>query len=83
MTKQPKALRLAVILELRRMDIDAYAKTDLDAAAELRRLHEVNVELLAALKALNDGCRDHRCTGLLLGLDLARIAIAKATGETE
>ena len=35
-------------------------------------------ELLAALKALDRGCRDPRCIGVLHGLDLARTAIAKA-----
>ncbi len=37
-------------------------------------------ELLAALKALDRGCRDPRCIGVLHGLDLARTAIAKAEG---
>ena len=35
-------------------------------------------ELLVALKALDRGCRDPRCIGVLHGLDLARTAIAKA-----
>jgi hypothetical protein len=43
---QPKALALADILD--RSVLQAHA----DAAAELRRLHEANQELLAALKAL-------------------------------
>ena len=38
MTKQPDALRLAFLVE--------------NAPAELRRLHEVNVELIAALNGL-------------------------------
>ena len=37
-------------------------------------------ELLVALKALDRGCRDPRCIGVLHGLDLARTAIAKAEG---
>lgn len=37
-------------------------------------------ELLAALKALDRGCRDPHCIGVLHGLDLARAAIAKAEG---
>ena len=41
MTKQPEALRLALRLE--------YAGQN-EAATELRRLHESNTELLAALK---------------------------------
>ena len=43
---QPEALALADILD--RSVLQAHA----DAAAELRRLHAVNQELLAALKAL-------------------------------
>lgn len=45
MTKQPEALRLADILE--KMPL---GKCDEQAAAELRRLHEVNQELLEALR---------------------------------
>ena len=45
--KQPEALRLADSLE--RMSLST--KWDKQAAAELRRLHEVNQELLEALKA--------------------------------
>ena len=44
MTTQPEALALADILD--RSVLQAHA----DAAAELRRLHESNQELLAALK---------------------------------
>ena len=46
--KQPEALRLAD-------DLDKWCHTTLDvhkAAAELRRLHEVNAELLEALKEM-------------------------------
>jgi len=46
MSKQPEALRLAELL-----DGDAPAHSE-EAAAELRRQHEVNQELLAALKEL-------------------------------
>jgi len=50
MTTQPEALRLADEL-----DAAPYSSPCTNnAAAELRRLHEVNTELLAALKALND-----------------------------
>ena len=51
MTTQPEALRLA----------DELSKSHLNhhinhaAAAELRRLHELNQELLAALKEILDG----------------------------
>ena len=47
---QPEALRLADEL-----DAAPYSSPCTNnAAAELRRLHESNTELLAALKALND-----------------------------
>tara|TARA_R110000868_G_scaffold52833_2_gene166405 strand:- start:1720 stop:1980 length:261 start_codon:yes stop_codon:yes gene_type:complete len=48
MTQQPEALRLAD--ELRH-----WRSPDKEAAAELRRLHEVNQELLEALKDMNSG----------------------------
>jgi hypothetical protein len=47
---QPEALRLADDLQRR------FPKSGKDAAAELRRLHEVNQELLAALKEALDVC---------------------------
>ena len=50
MSKKPEALRLAD-------DLDKWCHTTLDvhkAATELRRLHEVNAELLEALKAIKD-----------------------------
>jgi ElaB/YqjD/DUF883 family membrane-anchored ribosome-binding protein len=43
-TQQPEALRLADQLQRR------FPKSGKEAAAELRRLHESNQELLAALK---------------------------------
>lgn len=45
MSAQPEALRLAEVLDLLAMDM----KTPRQAAAELRRLHALNVELLEAL----------------------------------
>ena len=45
MTKQPEALKLADILEFRIPSISCLE----DAAIELRRLHEANAELLAAI----------------------------------
>ena len=47
MTKQPEALRLAEWIE-----DDMTCQGDDEIAAELRRLHEVNTELLAELKKL-------------------------------
>ena len=43
MTKQPEALRLADALTT------PYTEVNREAAVELRRLHEVNAELLAAI----------------------------------
>jgi hypothetical protein len=53
-----------------------------EAAAELRRLHEVNAELLEALKrmVLDGNCRDANYRAL--ANDQARAAIAKAEGKT-
>ena len=46
--EQPEALRLAEWMEWN----DASMEVQNEAAAELRRLHEANTELLAALKAV-------------------------------
>jgi hypothetical protein len=68
---QPEALRLAKILE----NIEGYRVT-MTAAAELRRLHEVNQEPLAALEKLTRlGNGDHY--GNSEGNMIARAAIAK------
>lgn len=48
MTKQPEALHLADELDVGDFDV----LTNYDAAAELRRLHEVNQELLEALQRI-------------------------------
>jgi hypothetical protein len=48
---QPEALRLADRLDLYAGG-DKHQRDTEEAVAELRRLHEVNQELLAALKAL-------------------------------
>ena len=47
-TQQPEALRLAEFLDARGMRF--LSKSEQEAAAELRRLHSVNAELLEALK---------------------------------
>ena len=90
---QPEALRLAD-------ELDGTVKTGYwEAAAELRRLHSVNAELLEALKWMvaNDDTNEgddpvERLGGQswneynsywLDGLNKARLAIAKATGETK
>ena len=54
---QPEALALADILD--RSVLQAHA----DAAAELRRLHEVNKELLAALKVAALAIHQYRTQG--------------------
>jgi len=58
------------------------------AAAELRRLHEVNAELVEALKAFDDAAKDSKSiigfSGRALPLlKKARAAITKATGEQQ
>lgn len=84
MTEQPEALRLADALD--RGGYDAQMARNMDqAAAELRRLHEVNAELLAALKDMHSGWKYIREThGDLYGVGWdrsqgnAEAAIAKA-----
>ena len=65
--KQPEALRLAEIADYRDYP------TDRLIAAELRRLHEVNVELVEALKAALSDDQPY--------IEKCKAAIAKATGE--
>lgn len=51
MNNQPEALRLADWCQILAHTVDAYdAQAYQEAATELRRLHEVNQELLGALK---------------------------------
>ena len=55
MTTQPEALKLAGNLEA----LHGH-KLSAKAAAEMRRLHESNQELLAALQSINECCdEDH------------------------
>jgi mevalonate kinase len=53
-----------------------------ETAAELRRLHAVNQELLGALHSISLAAQDSGSTREGMGR-YARAAIAKATGETE
>ena len=73
--KQPETLRLAEYLERFRSFPDDQA-----AAAELRRLHEVNQELLEALQSVLENCLDSE--GLCAAHAKARAAVAKAGGGT-
>lgn len=79
MSKQPEALRLVEWLN----DLDVRSPANIvnavSAAAELKRLHSVNADLLEALSKYV-GIDETR--GLDTGLtQSARSAIAKATGE--
>lgn len=79
--KQPEALRLAEWIEG-----DMTCHGDAEIAEELRRLHAVNVDLLAALTFIA-GCdlngADHVVKGYIAHvlIDKASTAIAKAKGE--
>jgi len=73
MTTQPEALRLADWLECN----DASIKVQNEAAAELRRLHEVNTELLAALKDLQAAVKSRGVISTVKALSKADAAIAK------
>lgn len=80
MTTQPEALKLADVLE-DPWEID-YITRD-QAAAELRRLHSLNAELLGALEIGVGETEDYLKRNNLVGLDnqwlvMARAAIDKA-----
>ena len=82
MSKQPEALLLANILE---HQIPSIACLEV-AATELRRLHEVNVELLEALNQMLSYTAELNPNQGFDGFDhcavnKAQAAIAKATGE--
>jgi hypothetical protein len=67
--KQPEALRLADEFDTEWKNVERCV----EAAAELRRLHEVNAELVKALRILVD----------YYASPIARDAIRKATGEQQ
>jgi hypothetical protein len=77
MTKHPEALRLADKMSSYSLR-SGYAWHCHKAAAELRRLHESNTELLAALKEILDG--EGKSFRELC--EQARAAIAKAERTT-
>ena len=72
-TQQPEALRLADELTTPHMEVNR------EAAAELRRLHSVNAELLEALKVARHMIVED---GTPIGWSVSRIykVITKATG---
>ena len=98
MTKQPEALRLADAIDPRLQETLSFSDFT-DASDELRRLHKVNADLLEALKWMvenddtNEGNAPVESLGgaswneyndyWISGLNKAKAAIAKATGETE
>ena len=80
MSTQPEALRLAERLERYDATRSGYAKYCHFAAAELRRLHESNQELLGALEKLARlGNGEHY--GNSDGNMIARAAIAKGEAK--
>lgn len=74
MSTQPEALRLAYLLEVS-SDNPTLINVDKRCAAELRRLHKVNQELLKALCCVKD------MVGHPDNLAFIDNAITKATGE--
>ena len=89
MSEQPKALRLADELDAGQ---NFYAESSIsfdfklsnaasEAAAELRRLHALNAELLEALQTVVANAPDPYCA-ITRAVDAqCRAAIANATGE--
>ena len=90
MNKQPEALRLAD--ELLFAGRFAYESEDvaarrrinrnIEASAELRRLHEVNQELLEVLQNLCEAADNGHVASYSNLWDDAKAAIAKAEGES-
>ncbi len=70
--KQPEALRLAESLDFYSTG-DKHQRDVEQAAAELRRLHEVNAELLEAVKAALSDDQPY--------IERCKAALVKATGE--
>jgi hypothetical protein len=83
MTKQPEALRLADALDAEFAQGRISNHTGRKAAAELRRLHEVNQELLKALKGALFRLEQYDYQAMERAITTSRAAIAKATGEQE
>ena len=86
MTKQPEALVLAEQLKdlSNKFPTPSHDRGVLNSAIdELRRLHEANVELLAALNAMLTHMGMDEDDWNKPTFSQARAAIAKATGEPE
>lgn len=80
MTTQPEALQLADTTEFDRYPPNPSHKQQV--ATELRRLHESNIELLAALKESRKIIRASSSRNLVKDWDIrATAAIAKAEGD--
>jgi len=80
MNTQPEALRLADLLERHDRISDNKWYGNKNAAAELRRLHEVNQELLNTMRqlaCLGNGDNYGNSDGNII----AQVALNKATGE--
>lgn len=87
MSDKPEALRLADALEQQFPVGTAQDYLDGESAKELRRLHEVNQELLEALRGMLALDEEHHQRGhcdddVCAEVRKARAAIAKATGES-
>jgi hypothetical protein len=76
--KQPEALRLADRLEAPLENANDFAD---QVAAELRRLHALNGELLEALRGLLDPATNEDGAWYRQAREAARAAIAKAEGK--
>jgi hypothetical protein len=88
MNPQPKALRLAKMIEQYNAGVHSQAIIEdyCKSAAELRRLHEVNQDLLEVLKQFSEcDLNENNCATLDVATkrirSVARAAIAKATGD--
>ena len=75
MDKQPTALRIADLLEFSKH----YSLVHI-AAAELRRLHQVNQELVEALKEIAEWTERYTSAGHPIST-VARAALAKHRGQ--
>jgi hypothetical protein len=78
---RPEALRLADALDNEFVQGRISNHTGRKAAAELRRLHELNEELLEALKQMLEVWEEDPAYGATHAERTARAAIAKAEGK--